>query len=66
MNVSLVFGKIKKKLVLGSGATAHDALKKAGINSEMVLIKRNGEIIPDAEKLKDGDKLELLRVVTGG
>jgi len=66
MNVLVVFGKIKKKLVLGSRATAHDALKKAGINPEMVLIKRAGEIIPDAELLKDGDKLELLRVVTGG
>jgi len=66
MNVSVVFGKIKKKLILGSGATAYDALKKAGINPEMVLVKREGKIIPDAEKLKDNDKLELLRVVTGG
>ena len=66
MNVSVVYGRLKKKLVLGSRATAFDALKKAGINPEIVLIKREGEIIPDAELLNDGDKLELLRVVTGG
>lgn len=66
MQVSVTYEKKTKKISLKGGATALLALKKAGINPEMVLIKRGGEIIPDAEKLKAGDKIELLRVVTGG
>lgn len=66
MQVSVSYMGKKRKIALKSGATVGDAMKKSGVNAEMVLVKRGKEIIPDAEKLKDGDKLVLLRVVTGG
>ncbi|MEK6888146.1 MAG: MoaD/ThiS family protein [Candidatus Aenigmatarchaeota archaeon] len=58
--------KINGKLVLVKGKTVKDALNSAKINSETVLVKRKGQLIPQDEPLKDNDALELIAVISGG
>lgn len=45
---------------------AEKVLKEIGINPETVLIKRDGEIVTRKDKVSNQDKLELIRVVSGG
>lgn len=66
MHVYTTYGKAKKKLVLRYGAIALDVLQILKINPEMVLVRRGGEIIPDSEELGEGDRIEIIRVVSGG
>lgn len=66
ITVSAIYGKLKKRMVLAQNSTAKDAISQMGAHPEIVLVRRKGEIIPHEEPLKNGDKLELLRVVTGG
>jgi len=66
MNVHLTFKGKKRSLSVPDGAKVADILQKVEINPETVLVRRSGEIIPETEKLKNGDKLELLSVVSGG
>jgi sulfur carrier protein ThiS len=55
-----------KKVKMGKGFTVADVLRSAGINPQEVLVKVKGTIVPDDLKVRDGQKLETLRVVSGG
>jgi len=56
----------KHRLSLPAEARAIDAVQKLGINPETVLVKRGKEIITDDERLGNNDRLELIKVVSGG
>jgi sulfur carrier protein len=49
-----------------SGMTIRDALKKLEIPTESVLATRGGELITDDEILREGDKIKLVAVISGG
>jgi len=53
-------------LELPESSTAADALRKAGINRETVLVKRLGWLISELEQLKENDVLETISVISGG
>jgi len=54
-----------KKIVF-SKKTVAELLLQLKINPQTVLIVRNNQVITEDEKLKNGDSLELLSVVSGG
>jgi len=41
-------------------------LKRLGLNREVVVVKANERIVPETEKLGDGDVVEIVKVVFGG
>ena len=51
---------------LSEGSTVEDAIKHIDINPETVLARRGKEIVPDSEKVKERDRIELMRIVSGG
>ncbi len=55
-------GKQKK----GRGSTVADVLRSVEINPQNVLVKMDGVIVADDMKVKDCQKLEALKVVSGG
>jgi sulfur carrier protein ThiS len=62
--VELVFRD--KKYQVKENITARDALKKIGVEPEGVLIVVNGKLTTDDVLLRDGDKVKLVAVVSGG
>ncbi len=48
------------------GITVRQALIKLEINPESVLATREGELLTDDEILKDGDRIRLVAVISGG
>ncbi len=59
--------KINEKTIeLKKDSNVFDALAAARINPETVLVKHNKKLIPHDAKLKDGDMLELVNVISGG
>lgn len=58
-----MYGGRKRK---GKGSTVAEALRSAGINPQNVLVKSGGVIVPDDQKVRDGQKLEAFRVVSSG
>jgi len=46
--------------------TAQQLLDKLGINEQIVLVKCNGEIITELDKVGDKDKVEIQKVILGG
>ena len=66
ISVSVTYQGKNRKLSLKPGSDVGEVLGKAGINRETVIVRRSGEIIPDNETLRDRDRLEVLRIVSGG
>ena len=48
------------------GTTVQRVLERLGISREAVVVKRNDRIVPEETVLHDGDRLEIIRVVSGG
>lgn len=51
---------------LRPGMTLRSSLEKVGINPEVVLATRAGELITDDEILQEGDQVRLVAVISGG
>jgi sulfur carrier protein ThiS len=63
MVVTILYeGKTRK----GKGVTVADALRSARINPQNVLARIGGRIVSDDTKVKKGQKIEALKVVSGG
>ena len=54
------------KTVTASAKTVAELLQKIGMNPETVIVSVNGNIVPEQTKLKKSDKVDVLRVVSGG
>ncbi len=54
------------KTAKASAATVAELLRKINMNPETVIVSVNGKIVPEQTKLKASDKVEVLRVVSGG
>jgi sulfur carrier protein ThiS len=55
-----------KEIEIAEGSTVADALRKAGINQETVLVKKEGSLCSETEKLSENDVLETIKVISGG
>jgi len=66
MKVSVVFADNTKRVEMPKEAKAIDVVRKLRVNPETVIIKRSGEIILENETLKNNDRIELIKVVSGG
>ncbi len=56
----------KRELRLAPHATIADLLRKLDQNRETIVVRRNGKIVVEEERLSDGDLIEILPIVTGG
>jgi len=66
IKVKILSGGVKEQdLDVSSDSTYEELLETLHINPEIVLVFRNGTPVPLDEKVA-GEKVEILRVVTGG
>ncbi len=56
----------EKTVDLEKDVTVAEALKKAGINKETVIVRKGKEIITDDEIVSNEDEIEAIRVISGG
>jgi sulfur carrier protein ThiS len=51
---------------IAQGAICLDVLNKLGLSPDAHIVTRKGEPIPIDERLKDGEQIEIIKVVSGG
>ncbi len=66
MKVRVILGGIAKTLELRQEARVIDAIKKIGVSPETVIPRRGREILLENENLKNNDRIELIKIVSGG
>ena len=55
-----------KEWEIKPGMTVRDAIRKVGLNPEAVLAVREGKLINENTHLREGDRIELIAVISGG
>lgn len=66
IKVKIAGQRSSRRLKVDSGTTIAELLKRIGQNRETVVVRLNGRIVAEEERLKRGDLVEILPVVTGG
>ncbi len=66
VTVKQVGKKHKREIRLDPHTTIADLLRKLGHIRETIVVRRNGKIVVEGERLSDGDLIEILPIVTGG
>jgi len=62
-----LYGQRKtKRLRLTQGAKIADLLKRLNYNPDVVAVRCNKKIVPEEERLTNGDIVEIIPIVTGG
>ena len=51
---------------ISGSATIREAVKSLGYNPEIYIVAKNGEITHENEQLAEGDKLDLVKIISGG
>ncbi|HID60292.1 MAG TPA: sulfur carrier protein ThiS [Hadesarchaea archaeon] len=66
VRVRITGQKVARKVGVVKKTKIADLLKQLGLNRETVVVKLNGKIVTEDERLSDGDSVEILPIVTGG
>lgn len=66
VKVRIIGQKAAHKVRVTQKTKIADLLNQLGQNRETVVVRLNGKIIAEEERLTDGDSVEILPVVTGG
>jgi sulfur carrier protein len=66
MQVKVIFGEENLTEDVPEDYTIKELLKKLGIPSETVVVKKNEAIIIEEELIQEGDTLEIIKVIFGG
>lgn len=66
VNVRIIGQKASRKLKVTQKTRIVNLLEQLGQNLETVVVRLNGKIVAEEERLADGDLVEILHVVTGG
>lgn len=56
----------KTRTVKSKSSVVEEILQEIGINPLEFLVRLNGEFVPDTQKAKSGDRLELLEITSRG
>lgn len=65
IQVKVAGGKVRR-VQIKENSTIFDLLKKLGVNREIVAVRVSGKVVPEEEPLKDGDRVDVFQIVTGG
>lgn len=66
VSVRILPRKQKQRIKLPTQAKITDLLKALDLNPQTVVVRRNGKIIVERERLGSGDLVEVIPIVTGG
>ncbi len=66
MAIIFILRKQEIPLEIDKPLMVKDALARLGFSSETHLVVRDGELINENEHLRDGDRVKLVSVISGG
>ena len=66
MKVEVKFGGKTENLDLPSSATVLDIYKKLNLSTEVYVAKIGNDIVIEQEKVSEADRVELIKVISGG
>lgn len=62
----IIDGSKRARKILRFSGTVAELLRKLGVNDQIVIVKRNGRIVTELDRLSDKDNVEIQQVIFGG
>jgi sulfur carrier protein len=66
MEITILIGEEKENREISQDTTIKDLLQIMEIPSETVVVKKNEFIVIEEENMKEGDTIEIIKVIYGG
>jgi len=66
VNVKVLLSGKTRTLKMPEKSSIENLLEELEINPETVVVLRNGEVVPDFERLSKGDRIEIIDIVSRG
>ncbi len=66
VTAQMIPGRVEREVELPEGATGYDLMKSLGLAPDVHIIARSEVPIPVDEILRDGERLRVIAVVSGG
>ncbi|MCK5062543.1 MAG: MoaD/ThiS family protein [Candidatus Aenigmarchaeota archaeon] len=66
MDIAVKYENKDKNIEIDSNQRISDIMKKMDINAETVIVKVNGAIEPEDITLEKEDKIEIIKIISGG
>ncbi len=66
MRVVVKLDGVLSHVEVGEGSCISELLEELGLNRETVIVRLNEEVRVEEEPLKPGDKVEIIKAVSGG
>ena len=66
MDIAATYEGKRRKLDLKICPKISDMLKTLDINAETVIVKINNEVEPEDIRIKKEDKIEIIKIISGG
>ncbi|MCK4808347.1 MAG: MoaD/ThiS family protein [Candidatus Aenigmarchaeota archaeon] len=66
MDIAATYEGKRRKLDLKTCPKISDMLKTLDINAETVIVKINNEVEPEDIRIKKEDKIEIIKIISGG
>lgn len=66
IEVKIVGRGVEREVEWRRGMLVKDVLREVGFNTESAIAKVNGRVAIEDEPVKDGDRVEVIPVVSGG
>lgn len=66
MNIDVKLPEATRTIELSDGSNAFDLLKELGLYPDAVLVFRDGKVLPEDECLENGDRIEIMKIASGG
>lgn len=66
MDIAVTYEGKERKLGFKASQKVSDMLKTLDINAETVIVKINNEVEPEDIKVKKEDKIEIIKIISGG
>jgi len=66
VNVKVSFAGKSRTIKMPEKSSIENLLERMEINPETVVVLRNGEVVPDFERLAKGDRIEIIDIVSRG
>ena len=66
MNIDVKLSGTTRSIELSDGSNAFDLLKELDLYPDAVLVFRDSRVLPEDEALEEGDRIEIMKIASGG
>ncbi len=66
MDITVKLSEKERAITIPEGSNSFALLKNLGLYPDAVLLFRNGSVLTEDEEISNGDRIEIMKIASGG